>query len=420
MWWNVGPIIEASVKKEQIGNDKGKSDNLDGFLSCMRSKFGTMVRAWHMCIDPDGTGTVTMAEFTSALRHIGYIGNLKTLWYQLDKDGSGAISLAELDPKSAALLEKFRVKCIRAYGSMDEAWDNCVDMDRSGFVGLLEFALGVERVGYDDQDEIHQLFDALKVSYGSDTIRKHDVVFLDTWEQNKVDIAHRERLGKRWVNRDPYFQKLDDQAEVSLPGCSKSPPKSRWPHRSTLNAAMMEKAQNKDDTDYSTLTGTDQDAQWKAFLDFLATKYGSLPKAFDIMDDNHNGYLSLTEWQTAVSGVCQYCRVSDARRLFNRAVGRSGQTYLTWKDLGITQQQWVEYTLEKREMKQRWASAQIAGKSAAGLASRARSAEQKHAKRISNPFPWIPLAFRKNLPKGWGFPPNFDPRNKRVEHFDSF
>lgn len=173
-------------------------------------------------------------------------------------------------------------------------------------------------------------------------------------------------------------------------------------------------------TDYSMLTGVDEESQWKDFLKFMEDKYGTLPKAFEAIDANASGYITKSEFETAVCSVTRYCRVAQARRLFRIGKGTSDNEYITWKGFGVTQQQWIEHTLEKREQKQRWASTCIQNKGASGVASRERSAEEKHAKRIANPRPWRALSFWKNLPKGWGYPPNFDPRNKRVEHFDSF
>ena len=60
---------------------------------------GTIYRAWRMGLDKSSRGCMSFMEFTSAARGVGYSGNIKKLWFELDDDNSGIISLEELDPK---------------------------------------------------------------------------------------------------------------------------------------------------------------------------------------------------------------------------------------------------------------------------------------------------------------------------------
>ena len=52
-------------------------------------KFGTLSRAWRLGLDTDGSGKLDMREFCEALRRLGYVGNIRTLWFLLDGGNAG-------------------------------------------------------------------------------------------------------------------------------------------------------------------------------------------------------------------------------------------------------------------------------------------------------------------------------------------
>ena len=63
------------------------------------------MRAWKH-IDEDQNGRLSRAEFYTFLRKIGFGGNAKQLWADLDDDNSGFISLEELEPEAHAGMTK--------------------------------------------------------------------------------------------------------------------------------------------------------------------------------------------------------------------------------------------------------------------------------------------------------------------------
>merc|ERR1719424_1795094 len=122
-------------------------------------KFGNVPRAWRSALDLDGNGRLSRNEFFGAARALGYSGNLKDLWSELDEDGSGFISLRELDPESHEYLTTFRSLLNAKFGNTLQAWLKYLDKDKNGRLDLAEFTERMQGLGY--QLSAKKLFDLL-------------------------------------------------------------------------------------------------------------------------------------------------------------------------------------------------------------------------------------------------------------------
>lgn len=104
MWWNVGPHLKRRMRAEsgrtpdQSPQASGSgpsffssSSDLEEFKMVLRHKFGSIARAWRVGLDRDESGLLDFREFCAAMRAIGYVGNLRTLWFNMDADNSGAL-----------------------------------------------------------------------------------------------------------------------------------------------------------------------------------------------------------------------------------------------------------------------------------------------------------------------------------------
>merc|ERR1719160_2246152 len=100
-----------------------------GFKRLLLNRYGTIYRAWRMGLDKAGRGSMSFMEFTNAARSVGYSGNIKKLWFELDDDNSGVISLEELDPKINALITGWKtfLEESRWKGNMVKAWKEWFD-----------------------------------------------------------------------------------------------------------------------------------------------------------------------------------------------------------------------------------------------------------------------------------------------------
>eukprot|EP00927_Polykrikos_kofoidii_P068301 TRINITY_DN63663_c0_g1_i1.p1 TRINITY_DN63663_c0_g1~~TRINITY_DN63663_c0_g1_i1.p1 ORF type:complete len:662 (-),score=104.50 TRINITY_DN63663_c0_g1_i1:163-2148(-) len=649
MWWNTGPHLKRRMAKER--GEYGMRDSISYFQDLtgieelkeiLRSKYGTLTRAWRVAFDTDSNGLIDAREFVEALSKIGFIGNRRSLWCNLDADQSGFISLAEVDLEAATKLERFRVQCVTKFGSMEAAWNECLDVNRSGGMSLAEFLVSSETLGYTCHDEVRELFDLLRTVPGTWSIGLHDLIFLQHWEDRKqVSVARSWRAKPRWVNKDPFLfgdpvkfrgsgakgaavacsvplgnsgvsedtAFNTDKLSLSKPQRPQSPPPrchggghtagttsvlhslspppggvfltsqrpplsavvpppnmasqrtshgmTARPHPSAdwgeeassravtpgrhssravtpvpptgadrgrpraasksesggsgtdggggarggsnqatapasksvedgqgiaamlwhipipspstlattsrqLEAKRPDSSARADDVIRSgTLFGgyrqarcggvggearhheqllaatfpsdaggprvfaenvttadqgggrhvwedivkVDQCLSWQSFLDFLRERYGSLPRAFDILDASGDGYLSQNEFLNILTRKERYCRASEALRLFDVAVAKGGQGTLSWSNFGITVDEWRNYQFDK----QLQGNQTLCERQMQLNGSRLHKARADHEKRMKEPGKKPNEAFSTPLERGWGFPPLYDP-----------
>merc|ERR1711879_833138 len=148
------------------------------------------------------------------------------------------------------------------------------------------------------------------------------------------------------------------------------------------------------------------------FRQFLIDRYGNLCKAFDVMDANGTGSLSLVEFQSVVATVLRYCRPADARRLF-LSFNKDPGAMLTWDELGITSQEWINHVIKKRtQQRQKMAQASLQATAPLGSAPRQVGSVKRHAEPLRLPKA-EEVAFWAPLPRGWGMPPPFEPKMSR-------
>merc|ERR1711879_485256 len=103
-------------------------------------------------------------------------------------------------------------------------------------------------------------------------------------------------------------------------------------------------------SDFSVIVATDKQKAWNDFETYLINTFGSLVKAFDVMDSSGDGAIEREEWMHMVTRRLRYCRASEALRLFDSKVIVGGR--IKYEDLGITNQEWIVYMHEKRMKEQ--------------------------------------------------------------------
>lgn len=126
-----------------------------GFRSLLCTRYGTVPAAWRLLLDKDGSGRLSWSEFCQACRELGYSGNLKQLWSELDADGDGFISLWEIDYQAAKALKSFHALVIERFGCMLQAW-HYLDIDKNHRLDEIEFVNRCQALGW--EGNAHKLF----------------------------------------------------------------------------------------------------------------------------------------------------------------------------------------------------------------------------------------------------------------------
>merc|ERR1719502_1106660 len=84
-------------KRKEVSLDKGMH-SLKDLKKQMLVNYGSIYGAWRNALDLDGNGRLSFGEFCIALRNLGYGGNVKEIWFALDQDHDGFVSLSDIDP----------------------------------------------------------------------------------------------------------------------------------------------------------------------------------------------------------------------------------------------------------------------------------------------------------------------------------
>lgn len=121
----------------------------------LEEKEGSALRSWIRYFDPDMDLRVTNYEFGKALQAMGYQGDAKKTFQALDDDGSGEVTLVEIDIDQAHLWRRFRLWCA-------ETFENSEDMlhriggkqaKRTGHLSQSQFKDGLNNLGWEGGEE---------------------------------------------------------------------------------------------------------------------------------------------------------------------------------------------------------------------------------------------------------------------------
>lgn len=72
---------------------------------------GLTLKAWFRFFDKNDDGLITFDEFCRGMQEMGFPGDIIKLWREMDADGSGGLTLDEIDQENADLWSSFRRWC---------------------------------------------------------------------------------------------------------------------------------------------------------------------------------------------------------------------------------------------------------------------------------------------------------------------
>jgi len=388
-------IKAPSTESYARARDAPRPKDVQEFLKTLRMKFGSVTRGWRMVLDVEGIGKLDFCSFVGALRDMGCGHNARSLWFNLDMKQFGTISLYDLDPVAAHALDKFRYKCTSTYGTMEAAFGK-MDEERSGMISLSIFSKFIGVVFGYEKKEAEELFRFLARNRGACGLTLHDVAFLQTWEDTKKKAKETKSGTLRWVNKDPsaahHYSLRGEQFGASKAGAAEQPPHCCREDAPATIAAV--KASGETLGIYATRFAAENETAFSKFIDFLQQKFESLAAAWDVMDPSENGSLWETEFQNAVCFNLGYCRNAEGRRLF-QAMPKQNSNCVTWRDLGVSAQEWIEYLTAKKWQGQLKRN-EVAHGGAAGQG--AKKALQDRYRRAQKQVARLEMAFGEKAP----------------------
>jgi hypothetical protein len=167
-------------EKATITLERGKREPVETLAQLkevLRRRYGNLVTGWRVGIDSDGDGKLTMAEFVKACRKIGIEGNFKSMFREMDNDGSQSISLKEFDPHAAQVFDDFKNCLQEKYGTLQKAWNLGLARDSPGGLSKDKFIAGCAKVGY--QGDAKELVKFLDTDiFGTGRITMDELEFL--------------------------------------------------------------------------------------------------------------------------------------------------------------------------------------------------------------------------------------------------
>lgn len=315
--------------------------NLDSFKALLVRRFGSITAAWRNHLDADANGKLSFGEFCQAVRMIGYTGNLKNLWKELDDDCSGTITLKELDAEAHQALKGFRAFLWKKYGDFFQAWKKGLDVNKNGTVDEQEFIQALKDMGYPGNAK--KLFSYLRADQGKRWITISDI-------DPEITAA---------IYRGDYrmltYKLEDDDEEQAEPATeeerAQSP--SGQPKGATRNSVWNEELGKRIKENAAKVRAAEKNRQMgaqtlDAFKRQLLIRYGSTVTAWrNALDNDGNGKISFGEFCMA----CRDLSYNGNLKALWAELDDDGSGLITLNELdpvaAITIEKYREFLLEK-------------------------------------------------------------------------
>jgi Ca2+-binding EF-hand superfamily protein len=260
----------ADAAKAQREKDRGAA-TLGDFIALLNRKFGNTARAWRQHLDADGNGRLSRNEFYMGCRGLSYNGNVKKLWNELDDDGSGFISLAEIDPEAHYSQAIFRELLVSKFGNTLRAFRK-MDRQRKNRIDMEEFFEHCERLGY--PNDPLRLFQFLQNEEGKKYLSLEEI------DPDAAECLARGDMNMTTKGSAPA-RGYDWQREIAL----------------EKRKALADHAAKRKELDCGA-------SSVGGFLELLRRKFGNVPRAWRFhLDADGSGKLSRNEFFIAARGL---------------------------------------------------------------------------------------------------------------------
>jgi len=143
--------LRSNAKKKQLS-----ANDSDALKKLLIRKYGSITAAWRHGLDFSGNGKCSFIEFSRACRDMGYSGNIKAAFKELNTGQKGIMTFNELDPVWYARLSSFRALLEETFGTeLADSNDLMEVFDKNGnnTIEVEEFVEVCKHIGYIDDPE---------------------------------------------------------------------------------------------------------------------------------------------------------------------------------------------------------------------------------------------------------------------------
>jgi len=325
-------------------------------------RFGTMSSAWRNSLDVNGNGKLAFSEFCSVMRQLGFSGDIRRIFDDLDSDRKGHITLKDLDLEAHLAIKEFRTLLLEKFGTYIKAWQ-AMDTNRNGYLEEEEMINTCKRIGFAGDGK--QLFRYLLEGPGKRSITmadldpaamqaywRGDLEAMSPLEKAKAALEARKKADQDMKARRMHACEWTDMKKglirkygsivagwrngLDLVGNGKvSFHEFSKAARSIGFAGNIRKTFNELDTNQNgiiTLNEVDPESYQKLsrFQELLHGKYSSYENAWKSLDANCNGILELSEFDK----VCQDIGYAySSKALFQQLLTSPAKKVLSFEDV---------------------------------------------------------------------------------------
>jgi hypothetical protein len=192
-----------AVDQELIPIEKDDIQELQEFREFMSRRYKSPLRAW-FALDSGKNMALGQQHFIRMCRQIGFTGNPKKVWRQVDQDASGTITLLELAPTAGHVLAELKHLVSRECGGSSAKFFDFLDSKNTRRVGLADFEAGLAKLRYTGLMCPREVFQLLDLS-GLRMLRSGDLDFLEKWQLppylfEKPDVEGMKRLKNNLIH----------------------------------------------------------------------------------------------------------------------------------------------------------------------------------------------------------------------------
>eukprot|EP00933_Yihiella_yeosuensis_P042204 TRINITY_DN36752_c0_g1_i1.p1 TRINITY_DN36752_c0_g1~~TRINITY_DN36752_c0_g1_i1.p1 ORF type:complete len:1033 (+),score=228.36 TRINITY_DN36752_c0_g1_i1:229-3327(+) len=314
------------------------ADELRRFLE---DSTGTSLKAWLVHFDTDNDQRISKAEFCRGMRELNYKGTAWQLFAVLDEDGSGELTLDEVDRAQAEVWHGFRTWCCTTFKSPEEMLTSIIatrateeegkKTSRRGIAEKLQvdqelFRSGIQKIGWTLGFE-DLLFDALDASSdGSISVGDMRWLSIELARQKRKALAKsKTQVNSRvfnpadaWRTQEQFqdFKKYLKRKHGNLvrawrvdlvTGDSMILPKTQFLKACARlgfsgQGKELWKCLDKDDSGFASIDEFDlKSGEVLAyFRNFIIEKFGTVAATFNTLDQARKQKISLAKFQEAM------------------------------------------------------------------------------------------------------------------------